>query len=184
MEKSRKESEEVCERDSLSLISKVRILAALKFCGEWSHSPWCWMLWPVLLPFCFSSTSLSFAMCRPHACMKNWHWLLRNLVCFFFFRFSCVNKKGTPDLSWLRSSVWDVQAENKVCYSSLPRSSLDLILGGVFSHLFFFWPPPRNILAPKTFLAQIEGNVRSGRSLPSLWFKNFLFLTKLCLDHS
>lgn len=39
MEKSRKECEEVCDRAPLSFISKVRrILPALKFRGEWSHS--------------------------------------------------------------------------------------------------------------------------------------------------
>lgn len=120
---------------------------------------------------------LSFAMCSRPACMKNWHWLLRNLG--VFLQFSCVNKKRG---SWLSSSIWGVQAENKVCCSSLPRSSLDHFRRCLFPSIFFC-PPPRNILAPKTFLAQIEGNARWGRSLPSLWFKNFLLL-KLFLDHS
>lgn len=52
---------------------------------------------PALLPSSFSTTSLSFAMCRLHACMKNRQWFLR----VFFFVFTCVNKKESLDLDAL-----------------------------------------------------------------------------------
>lgn len=123
----------VKERAPLSLLSKVRrILPALKFRGEWSHSPWCWVLWPVL-PFCFSSASLSFAMCRPHTCMKNWLWLLRNLG--VFLRFPSVNKKGALDLAALLEMY-----RQRIKFANHPcPGSLWTVLEGVFSHLFFFF---------------------------------------------
>lgn len=129
----------VSERAPLYLLNKVRrILPALKFRGEWSHGPWCWVLWPVLLPFCFSSTSLSFAMCRPHACMKNWRWLFRNLG--VFLRFPCVDKKGALDLAALLEMY-----RQRIKFADHPcPSPLWTISEGVFSHLFFFFFLPRN----------------------------------------